>query len=145
MCLRGAYPYTHFRVWMSLRICYLQKKYQTRFFYPHSLFPQSSVLGTLTGIQRNGLDQPYLFFSVAPGNTCRNKGCLGCWRGSWQQKEKEETKSEGRTPTAEAARVVQGRSTSRLRGWEELARVKGKQAQGWHIKGTGTQMSPSKE
>lgn len=82
------------------------------------------------------MDQPYLFFSVAPGNTCRNKGCLGCWRGSWQQMEKEETKAEGRTPTAEAARVVQGRST-RLSGWKEHARVKRKQAQGWHIKGTG--------
>lgn len=30
------------------------------------------------------------------------------WRGSWQQMEKEETKPEGRTPTAEAAGVVQG-------------------------------------
>ena len=34
-----------------------------------------------------------------------------------------------RTPTVEAARVVQGRST-KLSGWKEHVREKGKQAQG---------------
>lgn len=90
------------------------------------------------------MDWPYLFFNIAPGNTCRNKGCLGCWRDSWQQIEKEETKLEGRTPTAEAARVVQRRSI-KFSGWKEHARVKGKQAEGQHIKGTGTKMSTSRE
>lgn len=61
-----------------------------------SFFTQSSVLGARTRFQRNGMDQTYLFLSVALGNTCRNKGCLGCWRGSWQQVEKEKTKLEGK-------------------------------------------------
>lgn len=51
--------------------------------------------------------------------------------GSSQRKKK--PKQRRRTPTAEAARVVQGRSI-KLRGWKEYARVKGKQAQGGYMK-----------
>lgn len=50
-------------------------------------------------------------------------GVLG---SGWRKKKPNQRR---RTPTAEAARVVQGRSVN-LSGWKEYARVKGKQAQG---------------
>lgn len=62
----------------------------------------------------------------------------------WQHREKAEPKPEGRTPTAEAARVVQGRSLQ-LSGWKEHARVKGKQAKDDTQKGQAQKMLTSKE
>lgn len=69
-------------------------------------FPPSSAVA-LTGFQRHRMDQTYLFFRVALGNTCRNKAALaleGLLGSLWRKRNQTR---EGHP--VEAARVVRGK------------------------------------
>lgn len=62
---------------------------------PWRLFPELHSQ-SLHRVQSSGKDHTYS--SVLPYviNTRRNRGCLGCWRGTWQQMEKEAAKPKGK-------------------------------------------------